>query len=90
MPIVTNYFKFIKYYNLCTDLHPDVIVEIERRLANGENPRNVKMELAHEITKLYPRSTFHVKIIIKPLSEALFDVFYYYRYIFIILTLVYD
>ena len=43
----------IKYYNLCTDLHPDVITEIERRLANGENPRNVKMELAHEITKLY-------------------------------------
>ena len=43
----------IKYYNLCTDLHPDLIVEIERRLANGENPRNVKMELAHEITKLY-------------------------------------
>ena len=34
----------IKYYNLCTDLHPDVITEIERRLANGENPRNVKME----------------------------------------------
>lgn len=43
----------IKYYNLCTDLHPDVITEIERRLAQGENPRNVKMELAHEITKLY-------------------------------------
>lgn len=43
----------IKYYNLCTDLHPDVITEIERRLAQGENPRNIKMELAHEITKLY-------------------------------------
>lgn len=43
----------IKYYNLCTDLHPDVITEIERRMANGENPRNIKMELAHEITKLY-------------------------------------
>jgi len=43
----------IKYYNLCTDLHPDTVTEIERRLANGENPRNVKMELAHEITKLY-------------------------------------
>lgn len=43
----------IKYYNLCTDLHPDVITQIERRLANGENPRNIKMELAHEITKLY-------------------------------------
>lgn len=43
----------IKYYNLCTDLHPDVITEIERRMTNGENPRNIKMELAHEITKLY-------------------------------------
>ena len=43
----------IKYYNLCTDLHPDDVAKIEKRLAEGENPRNVKMELAHEITKLY-------------------------------------
>ncbi len=43
----------IKYYNLCTDLYPDDITNIERRLAEGENPRNVKMELAHEITRLY-------------------------------------
>lgn len=43
----------IKYYNLCTDLHPDAIIEVERKLAAGENPRNVKMSLAYEITRLY-------------------------------------
>lgn len=43
----------IRYYTLTTDLHPDDIVKIEERLKNGENPRNIKMELAKEITKLY-------------------------------------
>lgn len=43
----------IKYYNLCTDLHPDDIAKIEERLSNGENPRDIKMELAKEITTLY-------------------------------------
>ena len=43
----------IKYYNLCTDVHPDQIEEIKQRLANGENPRDIKMELAKEITGLY-------------------------------------
>lgn len=43
----------IKYYNLCTDVHPDDVEKIELRLQNGENPRNVKMELAKEITKIY-------------------------------------
>lgn len=43
----------IKYYNLCTDMHPDEVAEIEKRLANGENPRDIKMELAKEITRLY-------------------------------------
>ena len=43
----------IKYYNLCTDIHPDDIEKISQRLENGENPRNVKIELAHEITSLY-------------------------------------
>lgn len=43
----------IKYYTLCTDLHPDVIDEIEKRMQNGENPRDVKMNLAKEITTLY-------------------------------------
>ena len=43
----------IKYYNLCTDVHPDDVAKIEERLNNGENPRNIKMELAKEIARLY-------------------------------------
>lgn len=43
----------IKYFTLCTDLHPDKIMEIEKNMENGENPRNVKMDLAFEITALY-------------------------------------
>ena len=43
----------IKYYELCTDVHPDDIDKIKARLDSGENPRDVKMELAKEITKLY-------------------------------------
>lgn len=43
----------IKYYNLCTDEHPDDVEKVEERLKNGENPRNIKMELAEIITKLY-------------------------------------
>lgn len=43
----------IKYYELCTDVHPDEIDKIKERMENGENPRNIKMELAKEITRLY-------------------------------------
>ena len=43
----------IKYYELCTDVHPDDIDVIKKRLDSGENPRDIKMELAKEITKLY-------------------------------------
>lgn len=43
----------IKYYNLCTDVHPDNIDKIRFRLKNGENPRDIKMELAKEIVCLY-------------------------------------
>lgn len=43
----------IKYYELCTDVHPDQIETIKQRLASGENPRDIKMELAKEITSLY-------------------------------------
>ena len=38
---------------LCTDVHPDDVAKIEERLNNGENPRNIKMELAKEIARLY-------------------------------------
>lgn len=41
------------YYNLCTDIHPDDIKKMELRLKNGENPRDIKMELAREIVCLY-------------------------------------
>lgn len=51
MKIPDNFI--IKYYNLCTDVHPDEVTKVQQRLDNGENPRDVKMELAHEITKLY-------------------------------------
>lgn len=43
----------VKYYNLCTDVHPDEVARISGRLDAGENPRDVKMELAFEITRLY-------------------------------------
>ena len=43
----------IKYYELCTDIHPDDIDKVKERLKEGENPRNIKLELAGEITKLY-------------------------------------
>ncbi len=43
----------IKYYDLCTDVHPDEVEKIRQRISNGENPRNIKLELANEITTLY-------------------------------------
>jgi tyrosyl-tRNA synthetase len=44
----------IKYYNLVTDIHPDVVNKIASDLKEDKvNPRNVKMELAKEIVKLY-------------------------------------
>ncbi|MDE6815466.1 MAG: tyrosine--tRNA ligase, partial [Lachnospiraceae bacterium] len=43
----------IKYYDLCTDVKPDEVHKIRHRLEDGENPRDVKMELAYEITRLY-------------------------------------
>ena len=43
----------IKYYTLCTDIHPSKIEEIVTKLNCGENPRDLKMDLAYEITSLY-------------------------------------
>lgn len=43
----------IKYYELCTDIHPDIIDTIKKRIFHGVNPRDIKMELALEITRLY-------------------------------------
>ncbi len=43
----------IKYYILCTDVHPDEIKKLQRKLEEGSNPRDIKMMLAGEITRLY-------------------------------------
>ena len=43
----------IKYFELATDEHPDEIEKIKERLYNGENPRDIKLELAKIITALY-------------------------------------
>ena len=34
----------IKYYNLATDEHPDIINKIEKELHEGKNPRDVKLD----------------------------------------------
>ncbi len=43
----------IRYYELATDEHPDTVDAIKAKLEAGENPRNVKYELAKTITSLY-------------------------------------
>ncbi|TCK98798.1 tyrosyl-tRNA synthetase [Natranaerovirga hydrolytica] len=44
----------VKYYELATDIHPDKVNEIKDQLAQGTiNPRDIKMDLAQEITTLY-------------------------------------
>lgn len=44
----------IKYFELVTDIHPDIIDDIKINLEeNKVNPRDVKMELAKEIVSLY-------------------------------------
>lgn len=43
----------IKYFELVTDVHPDEVDNIRKKLENGANPRDIKMELAKEIVTLY-------------------------------------
>ncbi|WP_313129283.1 tyrosine--tRNA ligase [Anaerocolumna sp.] len=43
----------IKYYELATDVHPDEIEVIKKELSEGKNPKDVKFQLAKEITALY-------------------------------------
>lgn len=43
----------IKYYNLCTDVHPEEIAKLKHMLDHEANPRDIKMMLAREITTLY-------------------------------------
>lgn len=40
-------------FNLCTDLSNDKILEIERKLKFGANPKDIKILLAKEIVKIY-------------------------------------
>jgi len=43
----------IKYFELVTDVHPDSIAELSKQMEEGRNPRDVKLELASEIVRLY-------------------------------------
>ena len=43
----------IKYFELCTDIHPDNIDVIKKKMKDGENPRDIKLLLAETITSLY-------------------------------------
>lgn len=46
-------FLIIKYFELATDEHPDEIMKIKNELEAGENPKNIKLQLATIITSLY-------------------------------------
>ncbi len=43
----------LSYFEHCTPLYLDEIQLFQKRLENGENPRNIKIDLALEIVKLY-------------------------------------
>lgn len=44
----------IRYFELVTDVHPDTVAKMREQLEQDlRNPRDVKMELAFEITRLY-------------------------------------
>lgn len=43
----------VKYFELATDEHPQMIAKVKERLVDGENPRDIKLELANIITALY-------------------------------------
>jgi tyrosyl-tRNA synthetase len=44
----------IKYFELATDIHPDEVYKLKVKLEDpNTNPRDIKMHLARELTKLY-------------------------------------
>jgi tyrosyl-tRNA synthetase len=43
----------VKYYTLCTDRTLEEIASIEKELAGGANPRDIKLSLANEIVTMY-------------------------------------
>lgn len=57
----------IKYFESCTSLYFDEIELYKKRLESGENPRNIKIELAKEIVTLYHWETWALE------GEAYFE-----------------
>lgn len=46
--------QIIKYFNLLTDLSPNIIEKFRQQIESGQtNPKNIKIRLAREITSLY-------------------------------------
>lgn len=43
----------IKYFELATDISPDELDRVREQLADGCNPRDIKLLLAHAVTRLY-------------------------------------
>lgn len=43
----------LRYYKLCLDYDENSIKEIEKRMKAGENPRDIKMELAEKVVSIY-------------------------------------
>ena len=43
----------IRYFTLVTDVDVDTIEKMEEEMKNGRNPREIKIELAKEITRMY-------------------------------------
>ncbi len=43
----------MKYFYLCTELSDEEIKDIEKKLQQGENPKNIKMLLAQKIVSMY-------------------------------------
>ncbi len=43
----------VKYFELATDILPEELDQIKERLADGENPKEIKLLLARTVTRLY-------------------------------------
>lgn len=43
----------VRYFELVTDVHPDEVRSIQEALVKGDNPKDIKLKLAREITGYY-------------------------------------
>jgi tyrosyl-tRNA synthetase len=43
----------LRYYKLCLDYDEKSLKEINKKMKDGENPRNIKMELAEKVVSIY-------------------------------------